>query len=95
MSTDLWSCFVCDPSALASLTAQFTAHSQVEYFPEDINKARDLLVEVENEFDMWDLKASDEAEETLSEIRAELQSTAEDGALMCVQLYDGIVLACC
>lgn len=78
MATDPWSCFACDASALATLTTHFAATQQIEYFPPCVNETRKLLVEVENEFDMWDIKVAEESEETLKEIRTEMQSASEE-----------------
>ena len=49
LKTDPWSCFACDPSALATLTSHLTSNEQIEYFPADVNETRKLLVDVENE----------------------------------------------
>mmetsp|Transcript_23402 Transcript_23402/g.39704 ORF Transcript_23402/g.39704 Transcript_23402/m.39704 type:complete len:248 (-) Transcript_23402:157-900(-) len=73
LSTDPWSCFVCDPSALAEVTAQFNAYQQdMNYFPEDKNITRKLLLDVENEIYRWEMSLQEISEMTLRGIREEL-----------------------
>lgn len=77
LSSDPWSCFSCDASALSELTAQFTVDQEIDHFPADIEDTLKLLVFVENEFKMWDMKVTDESDDTLNEIRTEYQSITE------------------
>ena len=87
LSTDPWSCFSCDPSSLLPVTSYLKSTQQIDYFPFDINETRKLLVEVENEFDMWDMKVSEEAEETLDAIRCEMQGASSERSVMYVYIY--------
>ena len=73
LSTDPWPCIVCDPNTLAEARAQFNSYQQdMDYFPEDKNVTRKLLLDVENEIYRWEMSLQEISEITLRGIREEL-----------------------
>ena len=81
LNSDPWHCSVCDSNPLLPFVNHFIKSQEKDYFPNDINDTRELLVEVENKRNELLIVMSEEDEELLVNFREKLRGVEEERSM--------------